>query len=213
MDVLVVDNHPAIVAAIRAALEVAGNMSITGEASTQDGAMEILRSRSVDSIILELSLPDAHGLNSIEQIRSQYPRATIVVYTRLPEDVYAERSIRCGANGFVSKNEGTQTLVEVVRRVSTGEVYLSRNVEARILRRTVGRMHPDDDGMFSELTDRELEVVEMLGQGLTTHEIANRLNIVEKHAQKLRWRAKKKLGFKTVENLMRFAMLWFFRNV
>src|SRR5690606_3570130 len=153
----------------------------------------------------------AHGLDLVHNLRAQYPALEVVVFSMYDEEVYAERAIRAGARGYVMKSEPTQSVAEAIRAAAQGEIYLNRRAASRILAKVAGggraRAEEATPGL-EDLTDRGMAVCQMLGQGRPTEEIAERLNLSRKTVETYRRRAKEKLGFDTVTELLQFAIRW-----
>ena len=206
--VLIVDDHPAIREAIVETLRKTMDMEVCGEASTSDGAFRMAEKLDPDIAIIDISLEDAHGLDLVQNIRSQYPNVNMIVFSMYDENVYAERAIRAGASGYLMKSESTKQLVEAIRSVNRGEVYLSREMASRILNKVAMGRASEPSFAIDELTDREMAVFQMLGEGYSIQDIEERLNLSRKTVETYRRRAKEKLGFDTVSELLQYAVQW-----
>jgi DNA-binding NarL/FixJ family response regulator len=132
----------------------------------------------------------------------------MVVFSMYDEDVYAERAIRAGASGYLMKSEPTENIVEAVRSAHEGEVYLSRKMSSRILNKVAMGQSSEPCFAIDELTDREMAVFQMLGQGYSVQEIQDRLSLSRKTIETYRRRAKEKLGYDTVSELLQYAVQW-----
>ncbi len=208
--IFVVDDHPAIQEALAATVGSESDLKLVGSARTAAEGMQRIRELRPDVVVVDISLEDAHGLDLVHQIRVELPETQIVVFSMYDEVAYAERAIRVGAMGYVMKSESTQSVVEAIRTVMQGEVYLSHRMASRILSKVVrGR-----SGQLSldTLTDREMAVFQLLGQGYSIEEIMQRLNLSRKTVETYRRRAKEKLGFSSVSELLQFAVQWTYRN-
>ena len=206
--VFLVDDHPAIREAIRDTISGTMDMEICGEASTSDEAFRTIEKKRPDVAIIDISLNDAHGLDLVQNVRAQYPDVKMVVFSMYDENVYAERAIRAGASGFLMKSEPTKTIIEAIRSVDRGEVYLSRRMASRILNKVAMGRSAEPSFAIDDLTDREMAVFQMLGQGYSVQDIQERLNLSRKTIETYRRRAKEKLGFDTVSELLQYAVQW-----
>jgi len=208
IQVFLVDDHPPIREAIRSYVDGVMDIEICGEAGTAETAFRDIESLNPDVAVVDLSLPDAHGLDLIENLSAQCPEVEIVVYSMYGEIVYAERAIRAGASGYVMKVTPVRNLVEAIRRVNDGEVYLSPQMSARILNKVARGKSAVPSFPIDELTDRELEVFQMLGEGYDVSEIVERLNLARKTVESYRRRAKEKLDVDSVSKLLQYAIQW-----
>ena len=206
--VFIVDDHPAIREAIRDTIEGTIDMEICGEASSSDDAFREIEELQPDVAIVDISLNDAHGLDLVQNVRSQHPEVRMVVFSMYDENVYAERAIRAGASGYLMKSEPTKNIVEAIRSVHDGEVYLSRRMASRILNKVAMGRSSEPSFAIDELTDREMAVFQMLGQGYSVQEIQDRLSLSRKTIETYRRRAKEKLGYDTVSELLQYAVQW-----
>ncbi len=206
--IYLVDDHPVIREAIRSTVESTIDMEICGEAGSSDEAFDEIETLQPDVAIVDISLNDAHGLDLVQNVRSQYPEVRMLVFSMYNENVYAERAIRAGATGYLMKSEPTKNIVEAIRSVHDDEVYLSRKMSSRILNKVARGRSSEPRFTIDELTDREMTVFQMLGQGFSVQEIQNRLSLSRKTIETYRRRAKEKLGFDTVSELLQHAVQW-----
>ena len=208
--VLVVDDHPAIREALGDAIERNVGLTYVGGAASASEAFSLLTKSPTDVAIIDVALGDADGLDLIQNLRAQFPDLRVVVFSMYDELIYAERAIRAGAAGYVMKNVPTTTIIEAIRCVLRGDIYLSRHMASRMLTRIAspGRARPDRHAALDVLTDRELSVVQMMGQGYTVDKVAQRLHLSRKTVETYRRRAKEKMGFDSVTELLQFAVRW-----
>ncbi|MFO8098593.1 MAG: response regulator transcription factor [Salinibacter sp.] len=207
-EVFLVDDHPAIREALTAAINSKIGMSVVGESATADKAMYFLQRHAPDIVVVDISLNDAHGLDLIRDIRAQFPDVRVIVFSMHDEHVYAERAIRAGASGYVMKAEPPHTVVDAIQTVGRGDVYLSRRITSRILGKVIRQEDYLETSDIEKLTDRELTVFEKLGEGLSVREIAAQLELSRKTVETYRRRAKEKLDFETVAELLQYAVQW-----
>jgi DNA-binding NarL/FixJ family response regulator len=209
--VIVIDDHPAIREAIADTVADQRDMELAGVAGSAREAFELVRATRPDVAVVDISLGDAHGLDLVQNLRAEYPHLEVVVFSMYDEAVYAERAIRAGARGYVMKSEPTGSVVEAVRCAAQGEIYLNRRTASRLLSRVAqggSRQSASAEPGLEELTDREMAVFQMLGQGRGADDIAERLSLSRKTVETYRRRAKEKLGFQTVAELLQFAIRW-----
>jgi DNA-binding NarL/FixJ family response regulator len=206
--VVVVDDHPAIREAMADTISGKMDLELCGQAGTADEAFRLVEKLRPDVAVVDISLEDAHGLDLVQNIQAQFPEVQVVVFSMYDEGVYAERAIRAGASGYLMKSEPTQSVVEAIRSVMRGEVYLSRKMASRILSKVAMGRASSPGFAIDELTDREMAVFQMLGQGYSVQEITERLKLSRKTVETYRRRAKEKLGFDTVAELLQYAVQW-----
>lgn len=206
--VVVVDDHPAIREAISNVISGQLDIEVVGEADSADGALRLVERQRPDVALVDLSLNDTHGLDLVQNIRSFFGETKVVVFSMYDEQVFAERAIRAGAVGYLMKTEPTQHLCEAIRRVQKGEIFLSQRMFSRILGKVVLSRSWGPRFAVDELTDREMAVFQMLGEGHSIEEIAERLCLSRKTAEAYRRRAKEKLGLDTVGELIQYAVRW-----
>ena len=206
--VLLVDDHPAIQEALANALRNKLDIEVCGQASSSEEAFRIVQKERPDVAVIDISLGDAHGLDLVQNLRTQFPSMQVVVFSMYDENVYAERAIRAGASAYVMKSEPTQNIIDAIRSVHQGEVHLSQKMFSRILGK-VGLKRSSAPGFaIDELTDREMAVFQMLGEGYSIEEITDQLNLSRKTVETYRRRAKEKLGLDSVGELLQYAVKW-----
>ena len=208
IQVIVVDDHPAIREAIADIISDKMGIELVGEASNADDAFQIIEKLKPDVAIIDISLEDAHGLDLVQNVKAQYPEIQVIVFSMYDESVYAERAIRAGASGYLMKSEPTQSVVEAIRSVIQGEVYLSRRMASRMLSKIANGRSSGPGFAIDQLTDREMAVFQMLGEGFSVQEITDRLNLSRKTVETYRRRVKEKLDFETVAELLQYAVQW-----
>jgi DNA-binding NarL/FixJ family response regulator len=206
--VFVVDDHPAIREALTSAIDSKIDMRVIGESATAQKALRQIGRHEPDVVVVDISLEDAHGLDLVEELRSRFPDLRIVVFSMYDESVYAERAIRAGASGYVMKSEPTENVVKAIQAVGDGDVYLSRRMSSRILSKVIRQQDYAFSSATEQLTDREMTVFRKLGEGSTVRDIADELDLSRKTVETYRRRAKEKLGFESVDELLQYAVQW-----
>jgi DNA-binding NarL/FixJ family response regulator len=204
--VFLVDDHPPIRKAITEALDSKMDLEVVGETGELAGTLDLIADTSPDVLIVDISLPDGHGLDLVKTISHEHPDVKTIVFSMYDEAVYAERALRAGARGYLMKTETLQALVETIRDVERGEISLSRSMATQILSGHRGGAEPSF--AIDELTDREFQVFRLLGQGHTVQDIQDQLGLSRKTIETYRRRAKEKLGFDSVSELLQHAVQW-----
>jgi DNA-binding NarL/FixJ family response regulator len=188
LQVLVVDDHDVVRLGVRHALSTLDRPCTVREAASVRDALTALQAVPADLVMLDLGLGDDFALAALPRLRDAAPRARILVLTSMPEDLYAERCLRAGADGFVAKAALTTTLLDAVRTVLAGQIWVSAEQRDALLRRATGRVGEASDR--PELSARELEVLRLVAAGRSTREIADHLNrsvkTIETHKQSLK---------------------------
>lgn len=185
------------------------NMEVCGEAASKAEALAGIEERTPDVVIVDISLGKDNGLELIKEVKERFPEAKMLVHSMHDETMFAERVLRAGALGYVGKNEATQVLIDAIARVLEGEVHLSPRMTNRILHRAVGHKGTvPDESPVKSLSDRELQVFEMIGRGLNTKQIATRLGLSNKTIESHRENIKAKLGLVNAIELTREALRW-----
>ena len=206
--VFIVDDHPAVQEGLAAVFNQQNDLEICGAATS---AREVLRSIAElkpDIAIIDLTLQDGSGLELIKDLHARDHRLPLLVLSMHDEMLYAERVLQAGAQGYIMKKEPMGSLLAAVRQVLNGEVYLSEQLKMKIVGFHVGRPQPVIQSPVEILSDRELEVFELVGQGFGTREIAERLRLSMKTVSCYRQNIKSKLGLKDGPELIRHAIHW-----
>ncbi len=206
--VLLVDDHPVMRMGLRQMLETQPDLEVCGEAAGVAEGLDRITDLDPDVAIVDISLPDGSGLELIKQAKERNSRVRLLVSSMHDEKLYAQRALRAGAMGYVSKEEKGDVLIQAVRYLAKGRVYLSPAMTQRMLQ-TMGWSgdKPKPTGVQA-LSDRELEVFELIGRGLTTREIAERLERSIKTVDSYRENIKAKLGLESGTELTRHAVVW-----
>lgn len=206
--IYIVEDHPAISDALIATLESTSGLEVCGASGTSAEAFEQIQQRETDVAIVDISLEDGDGLVFIENLKIQCPEVEVLVFSMYDEREYAERALRAGASGYVMKTEPTATVVEAIETVERGEIYLSRRMSRYFMEKVAREEAVDSDIATGLLTDQEMRVFQMIGEGYTVEEIQERLSLTRKTVEARRRRAKEKMGFETVSELLRYAVQW-----
>lgn len=205
--VLIVDDHPVVRLGIRQLLADEPDLAICGEAESAQQALRLAAAEAPDLAIVDLSLPDSHGLELIRALRDAAPSVAVLVLSMHDEALFAERALRVGARGYIMKREAINGLTVAVRHILSGRVYVSQALSQTLLER-IGPDGPAAGGGLGDLTDRELEVFDLVGHGLTTAAIAEHLDVSVKTIETYRSNIKTKLRLRNAAELIRFATAW-----
>ena len=188
------------------------DLNVVGEAETAAAAVEKAVQLKPDLVIVDITLPGRSGLELIRDIHAVHPPALVLVVSMHEESLYAERVLRAGGRGYVMKQAGGKKLMEAIRTVLAGQIYVSPNTSARILG-NLSRTGTEPPGTGVEsLSDREFEVFRLIGQGETTRDIAKKLNLSIKTVEVHRLNIKTKLKLTTANELIHFAVRWMQSN-
>jgi len=203
---LVVDDHPIVRHGIVQLLNRQPDMEVVAEADDAEGALAQLRERSFNLIVTDISLPGLSGLDLIRRVNASKDAPPMLVLSMHEESVYAERALNAGARGYVMKQEAPDKLVAAVRKLLSDGIYLSPQMEERMLMSLVKGKPAAAEPSLSVLTEREFEVLQMIAQGLTSAQIAERINRSIKSVEAYRTSLRAKLGAKTTVDLARLAL-------
>ena len=208
MRVLIVDDHPVVREGVRRRIDRQDDMEVCGEAETRADALALVASTKPDLVIVDLGLKDSSGLELIKDIKVREPGLPMLVLSMQDEAVYAERALKAGAGGYVMKHEATDKVVLAARQVLAGKVYLSEKLSSDFLDVLFGRKSEPGTSPAELLTDRELEVFELLGRGLATRQIAEQLHLSIKTIEAYREHIKDKLKLDGANQLLHRAFQW-----
>lgn len=205
--IFLVDDHPLVREWLTQLIEQQPDLTVCGEAGSAQTALAALGSASADLAIVDLSLENSVGLDLIKSLQRLTPAVPVLVLSMHDESLYAERAFRAGARGYVNKRESAQRVVEAVRRVLDGKLYVSEKAAEILVAQTVRGRTPDQPAI-ERLSDRELEVFEKLGQGIGTRRIAEDFSVSIKTVQAYCARIKEKLNVGSATELLREAVRW-----
>jgi DNA-binding NarL/FixJ family response regulator len=206
--IMIVDDHPLVREGVIGLLSTQPDLEICGEAGRVVDALAIAEAKRPDLAIIDLTLKDGHGIALIKELKERYSDMKLLVLSMHDESVFAERALRAGAVGYISKDKVSRTIVQAVRTVLADKIYLSGKMTQRMMRRMVGGGAEDDRSPIERLTDREIEVFELIGQGFTTRRIAGCLDLSPKTVETHREHIKEKLELKNTSELTAHAVQW-----
>jgi DNA-binding NarL/FixJ family response regulator len=206
--ILLVDDHPMVRERLTEAIRREPDLTVCGEAEDRFQAMEQIAATRPDLAIVDLTLKRSHGMELIKDIRGRHPDLAVLVVSMHDEMLHAERVIRAGARGYITKQEATRKIMVAIRTVLDGDVYLSEKMAAQIAATAVGSSRTKASLPMDKLSDRELCVFEMIGQGHGTRQIADELHLDMRTIETYRARIKEKLNLKDANDLLQHAIHW-----
>lgn len=206
--ILILDDHPITRYGLTQLIGLEPDLVVCGEAASAADALAVIKSAQPDLVLADITMPGRSGLEFIKDMQAQYPGMPVLVMSMHDEGIYAERVLRAGGRGYIMKNEGGEKLLEAIRAVLQGQVSVSRNVSAALL--DVFTRHGASAGEATPkvLSDREFEVFQLIGQGLSTQQIGRRLNLSIKTVGTHRQHIKEKLKVRSASELIQQAIRW-----
>lgn len=208
INVLIVDDHPMMRQGLAQLVNNEQDLIACGEAENGRLALEAIAAARPDLVLADISLPDKNGLELIKDIQVLHPGLLVLVVSMHDESLYAERVLRAGGRGYIMKQEGGKKLMQAIRQVLSGQIYVSEKMSARILEIFSGHRSQASRSPIERLTDREFEVFQMIGQGKGTRHIAEALNLSVKTVEVHRLHIKEKLQIEDAPSLVRYAVRW-----
>jgi DNA-binding NarL/FixJ family response regulator len=204
--VVIVEDHPVVRRGLSSLMAEQEDLQVCGEADNFYDALRVINEQDPDVVLVDIALAGSDGIELTKEIKSRKPNLPVLVLSVFDEMLYAERALRAGASGYLMKSESAGNLINAIRRVLRGEVFLSERSSSKILAGLMGVKQREDSHSIDQLTDRELQVFRCIGQGLNTSEIADSLMISVKTVEAHREHIKRKLNLKRSSDLLRFAI-------
>lgn len=206
--ILVVDDHPMTRHGIAQRLRCEPDLAVCGEVGMANAALAAVERHAPDLVLMDLALSERSGLDLIKDLHALYPALPVLVFSMHYESIYAERALRGGARGYIMKSEGAEMLIDAIRRVLRGEVYLSPMMRNHAVHRFARGPAAEKGDNTTILSDRELEIFELIGQGLGTRQICARLKLSTSTVETHRAHIKQKLDLHSATELVRAAVEW-----
>ncbi len=206
--VFIVDDHPVVRQGLTALINQESDLNVCGDAEDSTQAMDRIVQIKPDIAVVDLALGDDTGLDLIRRIKGRLPDLLILVLSMHHESFYAERVLRAGGRGYIMKEEAPQQILTAIRKVLEGEIYLSDEMSARLLSTLFETTPGHNASLVDRLSDRELQVFELIGRGLRTREVAEKLYLSIKTVESHRANIKKKLGLKHTNEFVQQAVRW-----
>jgi DNA-binding NarL/FixJ family response regulator len=205
---LIVDDHPVFRQGIAQIIGKLREVTICGEAENARSALDAMRRLQPEVAVIDISMPGTNGIELIKLMLAEQPRLIILTLSMHDESLYALRALRAGAKGYVMKQQAADNVLDALRKVLSGGIYVSPQFSERLVFKAIHGSDSDLGSPVDTLSDRELEVLQLFGRGKSTREIADVLHLSVKTIETHRAHIKEKLGFKEAEELMKFAAEW-----
>jgi DNA-binding NarL/FixJ family response regulator len=206
--VYIVDDHPVVRQGLNLLLRMESDMVCCGEAETVPEALRGIEAAKPDVAVVDLSLRDTSGLELVKDLHAYHPTLPVVVLSMHDETLYAERVLKAGAKAYLMKDEAQEAILAAIRKVASGGLYLSERMSGRLLSMFLQGSTGPGDSLIGQLSDREIEVFELIGRGVTTREIAGKLNLSIKTVEAHREHIKKKMKLSDATELLQHAIHW-----
>jgi DNA-binding NarL/FixJ family response regulator len=206
--IVIVDDHPIVRQGLAELINHEGDLVVCGQAEDAHDAMQAIRSLKPDIVVVDISLKESSGMELIKDINVQYPNLAVLALSMHDESLYAERALRAGAKGYIMKAEATEKVIGAIRKILSGDIYLSDVMAAKLLHKLVGGRTEVGASATDCLSDRELEVFRLIGQGYGTRQIAEKLHLSIKTIETYRAHIKEKLNLTDAAELLHYAIRW-----
>jgi DNA-binding NarL/FixJ family response regulator len=206
--VFVVDDHPIVRQGLALLVNREPDLTVCGEAEDAHTAIQSVITAKPDILVLDISLNGPDGLDLLKNIRSRHPELPVLILSMHDESIYAERALRAGAQGYIMKQEATDKVLVALRRILAREIYVSERIANRMLQHYIGSPAAGKSSSIADLTDRELEVFRLIGEGHSTRQIAEELHISVKTVESYQAHIKEKLSLRSARELVQHAIQW-----
>ena len=206
--ILIVDDHPITRYGLTQLINHEPDLLVCGDAESAQQALTAIKIAQPDLVLADITMPGRSGLEFVKDMQAQYPHVPVLVMSMHDESIYAERVLRAGGRGYIMKNEGGEKLLEAVRHVLQGQVYVSKNMAASLLDVLTRPHSRANEATPGALSDREFEVFQLIGQGLAVRQIGRRLNLSVKTVGTHRLHIRQKLNLRTGPELIQHAVRW-----
>lgn len=206
--VFIVDDHPIVRQGLALLINREPDLIVCGDAEEAGSALGQIEALKPALVVVDISLNGPDGLDLLKNLRARDPKLPVLILSMLDESLYAERALRAGASGYIMKQEATERVLVAIRRILAGEIYVSDRMADRMLHRFVGGADVEERSPIACLTDRELEVFRLIGQGNGTRQIAEQLHISVKTVESYQAHIKEKLSLKSGRELVQSAIQW-----
>jgi DNA-binding NarL/FixJ family response regulator len=211
--VLIVDDHPAVREALSIRIAAQPDLEVCGEAADANEALRLAAATDPDVAIIDIALKTGNGIDLIKRLKARNDKFRAIVWSMYSENLYAERALRAGALGYITKEQATGKIIEAIRQVLEGKMYLSAAMTEKLLRQAVSPASQESGrSSIDTLSDRELDVFRLIGQGRKTQEIADQLHLSVKTVETYRDRIREKLNLSNGAELSRCAVQWVLEN-
>jgi len=206
--VFLVDDHPVVRQGLSLLINREADLAVCGEAEEMQVALPAIITADPDILVVDISLHGPDGLELLKNVRLKSPRLPVLILSMHDESIYAERALRAGANGYIMKQEATEKVLVALRRILSGEIYVSERIANNMLQHYVRGGAPKAQSQVAELTARELEVFRLIGEGNGTRQIADQLHLSVKTVESYQAHIKYKLSLRSARELVQHAIQW-----
>ena len=207
--VVIVDDHPIVRQGLEQLISHEADLVVCGQAESANEAMQVIKATGPDVVIVDIVLKDSSGLDLIKDVKSQYPDTLVLAMSMYDELLYGERALRAGARGYIMKAAATELVITAIRKVRSGDIFVSERVAAKMMSKFVGGEPVAGASAIDALSDRELEVFTLIGQGFGTRQVAEQLYLSVKTIETHRAHIKEKLHLKDSSEMRRHAIQWY----
>jgi DNA-binding NarL/FixJ family response regulator len=207
-NILIVDDHPIVRQGLTELVNHENDLIVCGQAEDANQAMKSVKELKPDIVIVDISLKETSGMELIKDLSVQYPKLPVLALSMHDESLYAERVLRAGAKGYIMKAEATEKVIMAIRKILSGEIYISDKMASKMMRKLVGGSSEINASPVELLSDRELEVFQFIGKGFGTRQIAERLYLSIKTIETYRAHIKEKLNLEDSAELLQYAIQW-----
>jgi DNA-binding NarL/FixJ family response regulator len=206
--VFLVDDHPLVREWLTQLIQREGDLTVCGEAEDTQQALKEIEETQPDIVIADITLKTTHGLELVKDLQARHPSLPLLILSMHDESLYAERVLRAGARGYITKQEATKRILLAIRQVLSGQIYISEKMASRMVHKMVLGRAAEQRSPIERLTDRELEVFQLIGRGQGTRRIAEELHLGIKTVESYRARIKEKLKLEDGTQLLQHAIQW-----
>ncbi len=206
--ILIVDDHPIVRQGLTGLINQENDLMVCGQAEDVHQAIKAIGTLKPDMAIVDICLKETSGMELIKDIKVQYPSLSVLALSMHDESLYAERALRAGAKGYITKQQATEKVIIAIRKVLSGQIYVSDSMAATMVSKLVGGKPQTGDSPIDRLSDRELEVFLLIGQGYGTQQISERLHLSVKTIETYRAHIKEKLNLTKATQLLQYAIKW-----
>lgn len=210
--ILIVDDHPLLRKGLSTVINQTSDLAVQGEAEDAKRAMELIEKIKPDLVIVDISLPGVDGVELLNMIKVRFGDLPSLVVSMHDESLFAERALRAGSRGYIMKQEALEKILVAIRRILAGEIFVSDNIATKIIEKLVDGNPRKTASSLGLLSNREFTVLQLIGQGFQTRQIAEKLNISGKTVESYRSHIKEKLKLSNAKELMKYAVLWVQNN-
>lgn len=207
-NILIVDDHPIVRQGLTELVNQEDDLYVCGQAEDAHQAMKAVKELKPDMAIVDISLKETSGMELIKDLKARYPNLPVLALSMHDESLYAERALRAGARGYIMKAEATEKVIMAIRKTLSGEIYISDRMASKMMRKLVGGNAEINTSPVERLSDRELEVFQLIGKGFGTRQISERLFLSIKTIETYRAHIKEKLNLADAAELLQYAIQW-----